>query len=98
MINIAPWVIAIFYDLILYIARRIWHEVPVYGGRARGDQRPRATSLRERVRRMSLVEMIGSSSPARAREETRTELRKRQKQHGRNLSNESIEEQEGDTT
>ena len=91
-----PWVIAITYDLVLYIGRRLWHEVPIWGGRARGDQRPRATSLRERVRRMSIVEMIsgGSGSPARDREETRAELRKRQKLHARSLSGVSIEEED----
>jgi hypothetical protein len=92
LINIAPWIIAILYDLVLYIGRRLWHEVPVIGGRARGDRRPRADSLRERVRRLSLAEMIGTSSPARAREDARAELRKRKKEHARTMSAESIDE------
>ena len=45
---------------------------------------------------MSIVEMIsgGGSSPARDREETRAELRKRQILHARSLSGVSIEEED----
>lgn len=36
------------YDLLLYIWRSITYEVPYIGGRARGKDRPRAPSLRDR--------------------------------------------------
>lgn len=38
----------IVYDLVLYMVRAIAYEVPYFGGRARGRQRPRAPSLTER--------------------------------------------------
>ena len=43
-----PWLLIIVYDLILYMVRAMAYEVPYYGGRARGRQRPRAPSLAER--------------------------------------------------
>lgn len=48
IITIGPWLILIVYDLVLYIVRAIAYEVPYFGGRARGRQRPRAPSLSER--------------------------------------------------
>jgi len=48
LLTIGPWAIFIVYDLLLYIFRAIAYEIPVYGGRAQGRQRPRAPSLVER--------------------------------------------------
>jgi len=31
-INLLPWFVAICFDLVLYIARKISHEIPVHGG------------------------------------------------------------------
>lgn len=94
LINLSPWFLAILYDLIYYISRQIWYYIPVYGGRARGDARPRAPSLRDRKRRRSIAELI-SGEGSRTREEQRAELRKDQL-HQRNVSHESIKEEEED--
>lgn len=48
VILIGPWVCLLVYDLFLYIARSITHEIPIVGGRAQGKARPRAPSLTER--------------------------------------------------
>jgi hypothetical protein len=48
VILIGPWVCLLVYDLLLYIARSITHEIPFVGGRAQGKARPRAPSLTER--------------------------------------------------
>ena len=40
--------IALLYDLVLYLWRYATYELPVFGGRARGRTRPRAPSLTER--------------------------------------------------
>lgn len=48
VILIGPWVCLLVYDLFLYIARSITHEIPFVGGRAQGKARPRAPSLTER--------------------------------------------------
>ena len=45
---IGPWALLIIYDMLLYIFRSVYYEVPVIGGRAQGRQRPRAPSLTER--------------------------------------------------
>ena len=45
---IGPWLLALVYDLILYLWRVASHEFPYVGGRARGQERPRAPSLKER--------------------------------------------------
>ncbi|MCJ1340649.1 hypothetical protein MMC09_005945 [Bachmanniomyces sp. S44760] len=50
LLTIGPWLILIIYDLLLYIFRSIAYEIPYFGGRARGRQRPRAPSLKERSR------------------------------------------------
>ena len=95
VVNISPWIIAITYDLVLYIARRVWHEVPVWGGRARGEIRPRAPSMRNPTRRLSIAEMIGSSSSSRPiREDQNDELRRRYQQHQKTRSVESISEEQ----
>jgi hypothetical protein len=46
---IGPWALLIVYDMLLYIFRSVYYEVPVIGGRAKGRQRPRAPSLTERA-------------------------------------------------
>lgn len=46
--TIGPWLLLLFYDLLLYIVRAATYEVPFVGGRARGRRRPRAPSLAER--------------------------------------------------
>jgi hypothetical protein len=45
---VGPWFIFLAYDLILYLVRTITYEIPIIGGRARGKERPRAPSLKER--------------------------------------------------
>jgi hypothetical protein len=90
-INLSPWIIAIAYDLILYACRTIWYEFPVYGGRARGNRRPRAPSIRERPRRMSFADLIRVNSGASI--EGAENVRQRRQQHKRELSAESIEEE-----
>lgn len=54
----APWVLAILYDILYYVCRRVWHEIPVVGGRATGAVRPRAPSLRDRRRRVSFRDLL----------------------------------------
>lgn len=48
MMTIGPWLLLLFYDLVLYIVRAATYEIPFVGGRARGRRRPRAPSLVER--------------------------------------------------
>ncbi|OQO01415.1 hypothetical protein B0A48_12970 [Cryoendolithus antarcticus] len=54
-----PWLLVMLYDLLLYSWRAATYEFPYIGGRARGRQRPRAPSLKERPngikRRFSLA-------------------------------------------
>ncbi|KAK6379377.1 hypothetical protein LTS17_006295 [Exophiala oligosperma] len=64
VINLLPWILAILYDACLYVGRVIYHEIPFFGGRARGEHRPRAPSLRDRVRRMSFVDLVTGSGSA----------------------------------
>lgn len=87
--NFSPWLIALLFDLALYIARRIWHEVPVFGGRARGETRPRAPALADgrRRRTLSLAGIIGGAGTASIREDNA-----RRNGHARSTSNESIQE------
>lgn len=62
---IAPWIIFLLYDLLLYVFRAVTYEVPYIGGRARGRQRPRAPSLAERPngrRRNFSITRVGVSS------------------------------------
>ena len=62
---IAPWALLFLYDLSLYLWRVTTYEIPYYGGRARGQQRPRAPSLMERPdgRRRRFSSFGGSSGP-----------------------------------
>ncbi|KAH0541419.1 hypothetical protein FGG08_004109 [Glutinoglossum americanum] len=53
-LTIGPWLLAIAYDILLYIWRSATYELPIVGGRARGKQRPRAPSLAERPRPRAL--------------------------------------------
>ncbi|WPG99384.1 Hypothetical protein R9X50_00219800 [Acrodontium crateriforme] len=48
LITFGPWVLVLAYDLLLYVWRSAEYEFPVLGGRARGHQRPRAPTLKER--------------------------------------------------
>ncbi|EXJ83008.1 hypothetical protein A1O3_06825 [Capronia epimyces CBS 606.96] len=105
IINIAPWIIAILYDLLYYVGRIVWHEVPIWGGRARGERRPRAPSLRDRNRSLSLAGMVtGTGSPADAPRQSRDERDARSQmraanagtsgpRHRQTLSSRSIEEE-----
>ncbi|KAF2280065.1 uncharacterized protein EI97DRAFT_454991 [Westerdykella ornata] len=61
---IGPFILLLIYDFILYLFRSLTYEIPVIGGRARGERRPRAPSLRERpnghLRRISLSPLADS--------------------------------------
>ncbi|KAJ6021385.1 Protein of unknown function DUF3445 [Penicillium herquei] len=48
LITIVPWFALIIFDAALWLYRIILWELPWIGGRARGQQRPRAPSLNER--------------------------------------------------
>ena len=49
IITIFPWAALIVFDASLWLYRMIIWEFPWIGGRARGQQRPRAPSLNERL-------------------------------------------------
>ena len=99
VINILPWILAFLYDALLYLGRMVWHEIPVFGGRARGENRPRAPSLRQRAgRRMSFVELVTGTTGASgggAAPSTPTRATTRQERgHEKNLSRTSIPEEQ----
>ena len=48
LLTVAPWILLVVYDFLLYIWRSATYEMPVIGGRARGKGRPRAPSLTQR--------------------------------------------------
>ncbi|KAJ5167974.1 uncharacterized protein N7482_003568 [Penicillium canariense] len=48
LITIVPWAVLIVFDAGFYLYRMVLWEFPWIGGRARGQQRPRAPSLQER--------------------------------------------------
>ncbi|KAJ5760706.1 hypothetical protein N7520_007862 [Penicillium odoratum] len=48
LITIVPWAALILFDAGLWLYRMLLWELPWIGGRARGQQRPRAPSLNER--------------------------------------------------
>ncbi|KAJ5924732.1 hypothetical protein N7466_008919 [Penicillium verhagenii] len=48
LITIVPWAALILFDACLWLYRILLWELPWIGGRARGQQRPRAPSLNER--------------------------------------------------
>ncbi|KAJ9610491.1 hypothetical protein H2200_005268 [Cladophialophora chaetospira] len=91
-INMTPWILAILYDLLYYVCRRVWHEIPFIGGRAQGAQRPRAPSFRDRARRMSLRDLVTGGEGSGGS----TGRRGQEKAHRRDLSRESIEEETED--
>ncbi|KXL42818.1 hypothetical protein M433DRAFT_35946, partial [Acidomyces richmondensis BFW] len=47
VLTVGPWLVVLAYDILLYIWRSATYELPVIGGRARGQHRPRAPSLTE---------------------------------------------------
>ncbi|KAB8339206.1 hypothetical protein FH972_022140 [Carpinus fangiana] len=47
VVIIAPWVVFLVYDILLYFWRSAAHEIPFVGGRARGRQKPSAPGLSE---------------------------------------------------
>jgi len=59
IVTFGPWIALLVYDIVLYMWRTATFELPQIGGRARGRQRPRAPSLKERPdghrRRFSLA-------------------------------------------
>lgn len=93
IINLSPWIIAIVYDILLYTCRSVWFEVPRYGGRAQGAARPRAPSVRDRSRRMSFADLMRVSSFSGA-EDNVDQLRQRHRQHRRDISAVSIQEED----
>lgn len=44
LITVGPWILLIGYDLVYYCWRTVTHNMPIFGGRARGRQRPRMAS------------------------------------------------------
>lgn len=91
ILNISPWLLAILYDLVLWICRSIWFEIPVYGGRAQGAARPRAPSLTEARRRPSFAELITGGHSRTQSQEAVAELRRRDRE--RKHSNNALEEE-----
>lgn len=59
--TIGPWLLLLFYDLLLYIVRAATYEIPIWGGRARGRRRPQAPSLAERPNGRARTFSIGGS-------------------------------------
>ena len=91
ILNMSPWLIAILYDLVLWLTRCIWYEIPVYGGRAQGNARPRAPSLKAKERRMSLAGIITAGQSTTQSQESGAQLRRRD--HDGKESNNVIEEE-----
>jgi hypothetical protein len=48
LLTIGPWALVFLYDILLYLWRAVYYEIPIVGGRARGRARPRAPTLTER--------------------------------------------------
>ena len=73
-LTIGPWLLFIVYDFLLYVFRAFLHEVPYFGGRARGERRPRIPSLSERPDgRPRTVSLVGRGiSPARGTDRSRS--------------------------
>lgn len=86
VLNLSPWLLAIFYDLVLWICRSVWHEVPLVGGRAQGRIRPRRPGLAAVAagngRRMSLSGMIAGTGIDRAQTRTQREEQEQQERGG----------------
>lgn len=93
----APWILAILYDFLLWVCRSIWHEIPVIGGRAQGYTRPRAPSLASGTRRRSFAEIVtGTHQRTQSHDATIAELRKRdhERKQSHNALDESVEDEE----
>lgn len=43
-----PWTLLLIYDFFLFLTRTATYELPVIGGRARGRQKPKPPTLKER--------------------------------------------------
>lgn len=69
-ITIGPWLLIIIYDIVLYIVRALAYEVPFFGGRARGRQKPRAPSLSERPSGRARTFSIGGPGVGRSASES----------------------------
>lgn len=73
LITIIPWAALIVFDASLWLYRMVIWEFPWIGGRARGQQRPRAPSLNERLDgrrrsfRLGSVETDGEGEGGRSR-------------------------------
>ena len=78
ILTIGPWLILILYDLVLYIFRAATYEIPYFGGRARGRQKPRAPSLAERpsgrARKFSIGTAVISGSESEGKSVSRRRL------------------------
>ncbi|KAH8692623.1 hypothetical protein BGW36DRAFT_302088 [Talaromyces proteolyticus] len=48
ILMIGPWAAFVVFDLVYYVIRVVSYEIPIIGGRAQGQRRPRAPSLTER--------------------------------------------------
>ena len=60
-VTIGPWLLALVYDMALYIVRAVAYEIPYYGGRAQGKGKPQAPTLKERPNgRKRAFSMTGS--------------------------------------
>lgn len=67
LVTIGPWIALIVWDLLYYCWRFATFDFPIFGGRARGRERPRAPSLAERsdgARRS--FSLRGSGSPSKS--------------------------------
>jgi hypothetical protein len=68
LIIIGPWIIALVYDLLLYLWRSIFYEIPIIGGRARGRAPPPPPSIADGVKGIppiaAAVEEVVSSAAA----------------------------------
>ena len=73
-LTIGPWLLFIVYDFLLYVFRAFLHEIPIFGGRAHGERRPRIPSLSERPDgRPRTVSLVGRGiSPGRGTERSRS--------------------------
>jgi hypothetical protein len=82
ILTIGPWLILIVYDLVLYIARAATYEIPYFGGRARGRQKPRAPTLAERPSGRARTFSIGTAVISGSEGEEKVPLRRRRMSDG----------------
>jgi hypothetical protein len=91
-INMSPWLIALAFDVLYYVSRCLWYYVPIYGGRAQGEARPRAPSLPDSKRRrtLSLTAIMSAAS----RDQVRDDHKGMRQRHAKTLgSDEDIIEE-----